>query len=69
MQRDELGDEAAVSKALLNGTAVWRLIDVDRTELDAAGPPTKIVGGKLDQDPDTDLMWDINAGLRRRMVV
>lgn len=40
---------------------------VERTELDAAGPPTKIVGGKLDQDPDTDLMWDINAGLRRRI--
>jgi hypothetical protein len=40
---------------------------VERLELDTAGPPTKIVGGKLDHDPDTDLMWDINAGLRRRI--
>jgi hypothetical protein len=40
---------------------------VERVELDSAGPPTKIVGGKLDHDPDTDLMWDINAGLRRRI--
>jgi len=40
---------------------------VERTERDAAGPPTKIIGGKLDQDDDTDLMWDIAAGLRRRI--
>lgn len=42
---------------------------VERTELDAAAPPTKIIGGKLDQDPDTDLMWDVNAGLRRAHIV
>src|SRR6185503_3824535 len=40
---------------------------VERIELDSAGPPTKIVGGRLDHDPDTDLMWDINAGVRRRI--
>jgi hypothetical protein len=42
---------------------------VERTELDAAAPPSKIIGGKLDQDPDTDLMWDMNAGLRRARAV
>ena len=42
---------------------------VERTELDAAAPPNKIIGGKLDQDPDTDLMWDVNAGLRRAHIV
>jgi hypothetical protein len=42
---------------------------VERTELDAAAPPTKIVGGKLDQDADTDLMWDVNVGLRRAHIV
>jgi hypothetical protein len=40
---------------------------VERTEIDAAAPPTKIVGGKLDQDGDTDLMWDMSAGARRRL--
>jgi hypothetical protein len=38
---------------------------VERLELDAAAPPNKIIGGKLDQDSDTDLMWDVNVGLRR----
>ncbi|HSR96325.1 MAG TPA: hypothetical protein VLM79_04600 [Kofleriaceae bacterium] len=42
---------------------------VERTELDAAAPPTKIVGGKLDQDDDTDLMWDVNIGVRRAHIV
>lgn len=40
---------------------------VERTEVEAAAPPTKIIGGKLDRDGDTDLMWDMNAGLRRRV--
>jgi hypothetical protein len=40
---------------------------VERTELDSAGPPDKIVGSKLDQDGDTDLMWDMTIGLRRRV--
>jgi hypothetical protein len=40
---------------------------VERTELEAAAPPVKIVGGKLDQDGDTDLMWDMVAGARRRL--
>jgi hypothetical protein len=40
---------------------------VERTELDTAAPPTKILGGKLDQDGDTDLMWDMSAGARRRV--
>jgi hypothetical protein len=40
---------------------------VERTEVDAAAPPTKIIGGKLDQDGDTDLMWDMTAGARRRV--
>jgi hypothetical protein len=40
---------------------------VERTEIDAAAPPMKIVGGKLDQDGDTDLMWDMAAGARRRL--
>lgn len=39
---------------------------VERTELDAAAPPTRIVGGKLDRDGDTDLIWDMAAGARRR---
>jgi hypothetical protein len=40
---------------------------VERTELDAAAPPGKIIGGKLDQDGDTDLMWDMVGGARRRL--
>jgi hypothetical protein len=40
---------------------------VERIELDAAAPPVKIVGGKLDQDGDTDLMWDMVGGPRRRL--
>ena len=40
---------------------------VERTELEAAAPPTKILAGKLDQDDDTDLMWDLASGLRRRV--
>jgi hypothetical protein len=38
---------------------------VERTEVEAAGPPTKIIGGKLDKDGDTDLMWDMTAGRKR----
>jgi peptide subunit release factor 1 (eRF1) len=37
MARAEEGEEAAVTKALTLGTSVWRLIDVDRTDLDGAG--------------------------------
>jgi hypothetical protein len=40
---------------------------VERSEVEAAAPPTKIVSGRLDRDDDTDLMWDMNAGLRRRV--
>ena len=40
---------------------------VERTELEAAAPPGKILSGKLDQDGDTDLMWDLASGLRRRI--
>lgn len=39
---------------------------VERSEVEAAGPPVKIVAAKLDQDGDTDLIWDI-AIARRRM--
>jgi hypothetical protein len=49
--------------ALENG--MYKL--VERTEVDAAAPPSKIIGGKLDQDGDTDLMWDMIAGARRRV--
>lgn len=38
---------------------------VERTEVDCAAPPTKIRGGALDHDGDTDLMWDLGAALRR----
>ncbi|HEU4730322.1 MAG TPA: hypothetical protein VFT22_20635 [Kofleriaceae bacterium] len=38
---------------------------VERTEIEAAAPPGKIVGGRLDQDDGTDLMWDMSAGRRR----
>jgi hypothetical protein len=37
MELDELGPEAAISKAILNGTSVWELIDIDRTDLDPGG--------------------------------
>jgi hypothetical protein len=40
---------------------------VERSEVEAAAPPSKIVAGKLDRDADTDLMWDITAGLRKRI--
>jgi len=40
---------------------------LERTELDAAAPPEKIIGGKLDRDGDTDLMWDMGIGARRRV--
>jgi hypothetical protein len=39
---------------------------VERTELDAAAPPERIIGGRLDRDADTDLMWDMGIGARRR---
>jgi hypothetical protein len=45
--------------------SAFRLIE--RTEVEAAAPPGKIIGGKLDADGDTDLMWDLNTGLRRRV--
>jgi hypothetical protein len=37
---------------------------VERTEVEAAAPPSKILGGKLDQDDDTDLVWDMTAARR-----
>jgi hypothetical protein len=40
---------------------------LERTELETAAPPQKIISGKLDRDPNTDLMWDIAIGARRRM--
>jgi hypothetical protein len=40
---------------------------VERSEREAAAPPTRILGGQLDSDGDTDLMWDMAAGLRRRV--
>jgi len=40
---------------------------VERSEVEAAAPPTKIVSGQLDQDGDTDLMWDMAVGARRRI--
>jgi hypothetical protein len=39
---------------------------VERTELDAAAPPLRILSGKLDADADTDLIWDMAAGARKR---
>jgi hypothetical protein len=41
---------------------------VERREHEAAGPPSKILGGKLDRDGDTDLIWDIALGPRRRVI-
>jgi hypothetical protein len=38
---------------------------VERTELDCAALPTKILAGQLDHDGDTDLMWDLGTALRR----
>jgi hypothetical protein len=38
---------------------------VERSELDAAAAPSKILSGQLDQDGDTDLMWDVPLGRRR----
>jgi hypothetical protein len=40
---------------------------VERTEVEAAAPPEKIIAGKLDLDSDTDLMWDMGIGTRRRV--
>jgi hypothetical protein len=40
---------------------------IERSEVEAAAPPTKIIGGKLDKDGDTDLMWDMTAGGRKRV--
>ncbi|HEY0190330.1 MAG TPA: VCBS repeat-containing protein [Kofleriaceae bacterium] len=40
---------------------------VERTEVDSAAPPGRIVGGRLDQDGDTDLIWDMTVGARRRI--
>jgi hypothetical protein len=40
---------------------------VERTEVEAAAPPEKIIAGKLDRDGDTDLMWDMGIGDRRRV--
>jgi hypothetical protein len=40
---------------------------VERTEVEAAAPPVKIISGKLDRDGDSDLMWDMAVGARRRL--
>jgi len=40
---------------------------LERTEVDAAAPPEKIIGGKLDRDGDTDLMWSMGIAARRRV--
>jgi hypothetical protein len=40
---------------------------VERTEVEAAAPPVKILAGKLDRDDDSDLMWDMAVGTRRRL--
>ena len=55
----------AAESAVASGNGTFKL--VERTEVDAAAPPGKIIGGKLDQDGDTDLMWDMAAGARRRL--
>jgi hypothetical protein len=40
---------------------------VERTEVEAAAPPEKILAGKLDRDGDSDLIWDMGIGARRRV--
>jgi hypothetical protein len=40
---------------------------LERTEVDAAAPPDKIIAGKLDRDGDTDLMWSMGIAARRRV--
>ena len=55
----------AAESAVASGNGTYKL--VERAEVDAAAPPGKIIGGKLDQDGDTDLMWDMAAGARRRL--
>jgi hypothetical protein len=40
---------------------------VERTEVEAAAPPEKIIAGKLDRDGDTDLIWDMGIVARRRV--
>ena len=40
---------------------------VERTEVEAAAPPEKILAGKIDRDGDTDLMWDMGIAARRRV--
>lgn len=40
---------------------------IERSEVESAAPPAKIIGGKFDKDGDTDLMWDMIAGARKRV--
>jgi hypothetical protein len=40
---------------------------IERTEVDAAAPPDKIIGGKLDKDGGTDLMWNMGTNPRREL--
>jgi hypothetical protein len=54
-----------VESVLASDNGVYRL--VERTEVESAAPPSKILSGKLDVDGDSDLVWDMNAGLRRRL--
>jgi len=40
---------------------------IERSEVESAAPSAKIIGGKFDRDGDTDLMWDMTAGARKRV--
>lgn len=55
-----------VFQAVLAPTPKGSFRLVYRTEVEAAAPPGKILGGKLDSDDDTDLMWVLSTGLRLR---
>lgn len=57
--------EAVLAPVAAPGGPSYELLE--RTEVDAAAPPIKIIGGKLDGDGDTDLMWDMAVGVRRRL--
>jgi hypothetical protein len=39
---------------------------VERAELAAAAPPGTVIGGRVDTDAATDLLWDISVPLTRR---
>ena len=54
-----------VFEAVLSPTAGGGFRLVERTEVDAAAPPIKIMSGKLDQDANTDLIWDMTVGVHK----